>query len=1459
MSFNLRILSLKKYSININKLLLLCFLFFVESTFAINETKTVGSTGADFTTLKAAFDAINNGSLTGSVTLKITSSTTETTSAVLNASGSGSASYTALLVYPTVTGLSVSGNISGPLIDLNGADNVTIDGRINAVGSTRSLVLDNTNNTSSTGVSTIRFVNSAINNNVQYCVVRGSELSATSGVVFLSSSTLATGNSNNTIINNSITASSDLNRPVNGVYSEGNPASANVNVVISNNSIYNVLNRNLNSYAVNINAGSDGFIVSSNSFYETADFVPASNSSYTFVQINNSSAGGFQVMNNFIGGRADLGAGGTMKKTNAYSNSFTGISISANTGNVSYINGNKISSLSWENSTYANWTGILVNSGDVELGSLSPNSIGESSGTGTINVKQASLGGVFSAIQILSQGTVNCKKNIIGSISSTNSSKTVGIYLSSISGAATINDNRIGSSISLNSIEELSSPLDQTQFLSGIFVQGSGTNTIVGNSISNLNSASKGSGYVCGIDISSGTNTVRNNLVSRIYSYSSGTTSPFGISVIGTSYNNLLEGNEISKLENRYTKFQGSVVAIQLQCSGSTTVNKNFIHSVLIDDPNPNTSIIAVKSNEGPVLFMNNIILLGGAKRSSIFGIYDNASQSSVYNNTIYIDGNPTVGTENSYALYCASNLNNQNIRNNVFANQRSNSGATGSHYAAYFNYFSSPNLTLDYNLYYTDGVGGYPGFAGTNKTTLPFITGTDAAGVIAAPGFQNASGTATTDYKLVYSKYSGVSITQVTEDFGSVARPSAPTIGAWEFAGENMWKGSVSSVWSDSRNWTKSVVPIADADIEFDPNPMNDLVMDINQSVGNVTISQSVYKLVLNGLQLTLKGDFDLSNGAKIDATAANSKIVYSGSSVQNLNADHFVDNKVFYVTINNTSNVLLSGNLVVLGSLNKASGFIDAYSNNNTLTYKGSVMQQIPEGLFKDSILNALIVDNPVELRLNSSIVVNSDVQILANSKFVLSPTARLKVNGSLVNNAGVSGLTLNSTVSGTASLVHNTNNVQATVKRYMGGTVLATDRGDWHFYSSPVGGQTIGGDWKPAGRYGDGTGYDLYVWNEPSACWVYNLNTTVAPTWASSHPSSDFITGKGYLYAVDTIKVTKTSTGILHNSNISINVTADGVTSKKGFNLIGNPYPSSIDWKNDAGFNRSVLEQISGGYPIWVWTSSDNYGVYNSADNTGTHGVSRYISPAMGFFVLAKNSGTFTFRNDARVHNQASNWIRVKAVNTKPVLRLRVSSPVTNGSDEVLLFFERTVTENGAEKIFSSVVSAPSLYITSSNAKLSTFYVSEQDADNSQSLSFMAGVDGRYTLQMEDYEDNVLLEDLLLDKVIDLRETGEYTFDAKKTDKPERFKLHFSEISRNELALGLLTIFTNEQKIHINASSVSGNYKYKLIDTNGQAFSAGTIVGGSVTSIPVQRKSVFFMQLFNEQESRIVKLLN
>lgn len=106
-------------------------------------TKTVGATGADYATLKLAFDAVNSGTLTGTITLQVIDNTTETASAVLNASGTGSASYTSIQIYPTVTNKTISGNLNGPIIDLNGADNVVIDGRVNQTG-TKNLTISNT-------------------------------------------------------------------------------------------------------------------------------------------------------------------------------------------------------------------------------------------------------------------------------------------------------------------------------------------------------------------------------------------------------------------------------------------------------------------------------------------------------------------------------------------------------------------------------------------------------------------------------------------------------------------------------------------------------------------------------------------------------------------------------------------------------------------------------------------------------------------------------------------------------------------------------------------------------------------------------------------------------------------------------------------------------------------------------------------------------------------------------------------------------------------------------------------------------------------------------------------------------------------------------------------------------------------------------------------------------------------
>ena len=92
---------------------------------------------AGYATLAAAFSAINGGSHTGTIDIEVCGNTTEPAAgAILNASGAGSASYTTISVKPvggaarTISGAATAGL---PLIDLNGADNVTIDG-VNAAG-----------------------------------------------------------------------------------------------------------------------------------------------------------------------------------------------------------------------------------------------------------------------------------------------------------------------------------------------------------------------------------------------------------------------------------------------------------------------------------------------------------------------------------------------------------------------------------------------------------------------------------------------------------------------------------------------------------------------------------------------------------------------------------------------------------------------------------------------------------------------------------------------------------------------------------------------------------------------------------------------------------------------------------------------------------------------------------------------------------------------------------------------------------------------------------------------------------------------------------------------------------------------------------------------------------------------------------------------------------------------------
>ncbi len=186
-------------------LLLTVSLFWVaEVNGQVSLTASGGAANGNFTTLKGAFDAINAGTHTGSIAITITGNTTEAASAVLNASGSGAASYSTISIQPSGgAARTISGNIIGFLIDLNGADNVSIDG-LNS--GSNSLTITNFA-PSGTSTGTIRLINDATSNSVTNCILQGAASSVTGGVVVFSTGT-ASGNDNNTISNNTISGPS---------------------------------------------------------------------------------------------------------------------------------------------------------------------------------------------------------------------------------------------------------------------------------------------------------------------------------------------------------------------------------------------------------------------------------------------------------------------------------------------------------------------------------------------------------------------------------------------------------------------------------------------------------------------------------------------------------------------------------------------------------------------------------------------------------------------------------------------------------------------------------------------------------------------------------------------------------------------------------------------------------------------------------------------------------------------------------------------------------------------------------------------------------------------------------------------------------------------------------------------------------------------------------------------------
>ncbi len=701
--------------INFNaKNIFLAFIAVFFSTVAFSQI-VVSSTGGTttpttYTTLKASFDAINSGTHTGTISIAVVGNTTETSSCILNASGSGSASYSKIKMSPNggstriITGAIAAGS---PLIDLNGADSVIINGL--AVNGD-SLLIVNTTASSSAGTSTIRFIAGATNNIITNCSILGSTISSTSGVVFFSTdaSTNGIGNDNNKIRNNIIT-NATATSPKYGIYSSGTSLKENSQLSIDSNLISNYYT-STGAAGIYFTSNTTNCNISNNHLFQTANRTISG--TYYGIYISNTS-GFFKVLNNYVGGSGLYCSGLPTKLSGAII--LQAIYISASPTSISSIQSNHISNIEISTTSTSIVQSLLyIQAGKLFIGNEIGNVFGDDLVNASINYISTPSSTTFSAIGYGTGtfDTVLIKNNTFAGITLAG---TGGMSLRCLDITGSTAKNIIDGNIfgSLNTANSLNN--STTNSLLAVINRGSTANfvhQVINNKFvnfyclkNNIRAISTGGATTWNVS----NNEIYNIVNSSVNAGTGANAITIGINSTSTGpLNQIVSNNKIYKL---YNDASTGTTVTAIFCANATTggtnrVDRNLIHS-LNTSATQGSTINGIEANSGNYIYSNNIIRLGidenGASitnASNINGIQEVAGTNNYYFNSIYIGGAGVASVaEKTCAFNSVATSGTRNIINNIFANNRTSATGLASHYS--FSTSSATGLTFKNNDYW--------------------------------------------------------------------------------------------------------------------------------------------------------------------------------------------------------------------------------------------------------------------------------------------------------------------------------------------------------------------------------------------------------------------------------------------------------------------------------------------------------------------------------------------------------------------------------------------------------------------------------------------------------------------------------------------------------------------------------------------------------------------------------------
>ncbi|MCX6306464.1 MAG: T9SS type A sorting domain-containing protein [Bacteroidetes bacterium] len=400
-------------------------------------------------------------------------------------------------------------------------------------------------------------------------------------------------------------------------------------------------------------------------------------------------------------------------------------------------------------------------------------------------------------------------------------------------------------------------------------------------------------------------------------------------------------------------------------------------------------------------------------------------------------------------------------------------------------------------------------------------------------------------------------------------------------------------------------------------------------------------------------------------------------------------------------------------------------------------------------------------------------------------LSPGFSLTANRDYTNNGNMN---LRSDATGSGSLI-----VRGAVS---GSGVNKFDRyldfssGMPNLVSSPVTGAT-------AGVFGSNT-VEKYVESSSS--------------WETQPSSSNLETGSGYRIN-GSAPATFSFQGMFNSGAATagdLPYTAGSQVSSRGLNLLGNPYPSAIQWEQ-GNWGRTNLD-----YAVYVWEG------YKFVSWNGSVGALKDgIIPAMqGFFVKSNAAGaSLTIPADARLHSTMPFYKNSEAVSNVISMQLENNTD-TNHYDEAFVHIldGSTAGYDGALDAWKLTGSSSYPQIYTQSANQDNLSINTQPEFVSVPVQFTVGTAGSYKIifgGISSFSPSqpLFFEDKTTHTVINIRNSSDFGFSSDGTTETGRFVLHFQEVGMEEHDGTVFTVWSNGNTIHI--SPITGSFHADRVD--------------------------------------------